>query len=180
MRALGLKHTAREIAHREGAPLLPGTGLLSDETHALLEAERCGYPVMLKSTAGGGGIGMRVCRDAKELEDNYAAVARLGATNFGQAGVYLERYVEKARHIEVQIFGDGSGGVLALGERDCSAQRRNQKVIEETPAPGLSSEVRKSPLENGREAGSRRSTTGRRELSSSFTIPIVKNFTSWR
>ena len=142
MRALGLKHTAREIALREGAPLLPGTGLLDGESHALIEAERCGYPVILKSTAGGGGIGMRVCRNADELNSNYAAVARMGVTNFAQAGVYLERYVEKARHIEVQIFGDGKGNVRVLGERDCSAQRRNQKVIEETPAAGLSSAVR--------------------------------------
>jgi urea carboxylase len=142
MRALGLKHTAREIAQRKGVPLLTGTGLLSDEADARAEAERCGYPVILKSTAGGGGIGMRVCHNATELADNYLAVARLGATNFGQAGVYLERYVEKARHIEVQIFGDGRGQVLALGDRDCSAQRRNQKVVEETPAPGLSADVR--------------------------------------
>jgi urea carboxylase len=142
MRALGLKHTAREIAQREGAPLLPGTGLLDNETHALIEAGHCRYPVMLKSTAGGGGIGMRVCRDAAELKEHYAAVARMGVTNFAQAGVYLERYVEKARHIEVQVFGDGRGNVLVLGERDCSAQRRNQKVIEETPAAGLSSAVR--------------------------------------
>lgn len=141
MRALGLKHTAREIARRERVPMLPGTGLLTDEANALAEAERCGYPVILKSTAGGGGIGMRVCRTPDELTESYAAVVRLGATNFGDAGVYLERYVENARHLEVQIFGDDAGNVLALGERDCSAQRRNQKVIEETPAPGLSAQV---------------------------------------
>ena len=142
MRALGLKHTAREIAIREGVPLLPGSGLLDDAAHAAAEAERCGYPVILKSTAGGGGIGMRVCLHPRELEENFTAVARLGAVNFGQGGVYLERFVERGRHIEVQIFGDGMGEVLALGERDCSAQRRNQKVIEETPAPGLRAEVR--------------------------------------
>ena len=142
MRALGLKHTAREIAEREGAPLLTGTGLLIDEEHALAEAERCGYPVILKSTAGGGGIGMRVCRTAAELTQHFGAVARLGTANFGQGGVYLERFVERARHIEVQIFGDGLGNVIALGERDCSAQRRNQKVVEETPAPGLRDDVR--------------------------------------
>ena len=143
MRALGLKHMAREIAEREGAPLLPGTGLLIDEEHALAEAERCGYPIILKSTAGGGGIGMRVCRTPEELAQHFGAVARLGAANFGQGGVYLERFVERARHIEVQIFGDGAGKVIALGERDCSAQRRNQKVVEETPAPGLRDDVRR-------------------------------------
>jgi acetyl-CoA/propionyl-CoA carboxylase biotin carboxyl carrier protein len=143
MRALGLKHSAREIAARKGVPLLPGTGLLADARMALEEAERCGYPIILKSTAGGGGIGMRVCRDAQELTEHYAAVARLGVANFGEAGVYLERYVEHARHIEVQLFGDGRGHVIALGERDCSAQRRNQKVVEETPAPGLRDDVRR-------------------------------------
>jgi urea carboxylase len=142
MRALGLKHTAREIALQQGAPLLPGTGLLLDLCHALEEAERCAYPIILKATAGGGGIGMRVCRTPDEVAENFSAAVRLSTAHFGQSGVYLERYVERARHIEVQIFGDGDGGVIALGERDCSAQRRNQKVIEETPAPGLTSEVR--------------------------------------
>src|SRR5262245_10195727 len=142
MRALGLKHTAREIASRVDVPLLPGTGLLLDLSHALEEAERCGYPVILKSTAGGGGIGMRICRTADEMPDNFSAAVRLSSASFGQAGVYLEQYVEKGRHIEVQIFGDGAGNVIALGERDCSAQRRNQKVIEETPASGLRPEQR--------------------------------------
>jgi urea carboxylase len=153
MRALGLKHTAREIAQREGTPLLPGTELLRDERHASQEAARCGYPVILKSTAGGGGIGMRVCRTPRELQDHYVAVARLGAANFGQAGVYLERFVEHGRHVEVQIFGDGEGTVIALGERDCSAQRRNQKVIEETPAPGLASHVRRSLWDTAERLG---------------------------
>jgi urea carboxylase len=142
MRTLGLKHKAREIAVREGVPLLPGTGLLLDLSHALEEAEQCGYPVILKSTAGGGGIGMRVCWNEGEVAENFSAVRRLSSANFGESGIYLERYIENARHIEVQIFGDGAGNVLALGERDCSAQRRNQKVIEETPAPGLRSDIR--------------------------------------
>ncbi len=143
MRALGLKHRAREIALREGVPLLPGTGLLNDLDEALQEAERCGYPIILKSTAGGGGIGMRICRTPDEVIEHFASVSRLGAANFGLAGVYLERFVERARHIEVQIFGDGAGNVIALGERDCSAQRRNQKVIEETPAAHISDAVRR-------------------------------------
>ncbi|HEY4804922.1 MAG TPA: biotin carboxylase N-terminal domain-containing protein, partial [Paraburkholderia sp.] len=138
MRAFGLKHTARALARVHDVPLLPGTALLPDIASAQTEAARIGYPVMLKSTAGGGGIGMALCRDAQELEAAFASVARLGQANFANAGVYLEKFVEHARHIEVQIFGDGKGGVIALGERDCSVQRRNQKVIEETPAPGLS------------------------------------------
>lgn len=137
MRQFGLKHTAREIAGREGVPLLPGTPILATAEEAAAAAERIGYPVMLKSTAGGGGIGMRLCRAEEELREAFDVVERLGRANFSQSGVYLEKFVEHARHIEVQIFGDGRGHVLALGERDCSAQRRNQKVIEETPAPGV-------------------------------------------
>lgn len=135
MRAFGLKHTARELARAHDVALLPGTGLLGDVATALAQADAIGYPVMLKSTAGGGGIGMSLCRDAVQLEAAFESVVRLGAANFAHAGVYLEKFVEHARHVEVQIFGDGRGGVIALGERDCSVQRRNQKVIEETPAP---------------------------------------------
>ncbi|MEY1587701.1 urea carboxylase [Burkholderia sp. Bmkn7] len=137
MRAFGLKHTARALAAAQGVALLPGTGLLDDVATALAEAGAIGYPVMLKSTAGGGGIGMSLCRDAAQLEAAFESVVRLGKANFAHAGVYLEKFVEHARHIEVQIFGDGRGGAIALGERDCSVQRRNQKVIEETPAPDL-------------------------------------------
>jgi urea carboxylase len=142
MRAFGLKHTARDLAKAEGVPLVPGTDLLADTEAALGAATRIGYPVMLKSTAGGGGIGMRLARDAAELVDAFAAVERLGRSHFKQGGLFLERYVEAARHIEVQVFGDGQGHVLVLGDRDCSAQRRNQKVIEETPAPDLTPELR--------------------------------------
>ncbi|WP_137920631.1 5-oxoprolinase/urea amidolyase family protein [Hydrogenophaga sp. 2FB] len=138
MRAFGLKHTARDLAQAHGVPLLPGTGLLLDVAQATAEAARMGYPVMLKSTAGGGGIGMRLVWNDTELRDAFDAVGRLAQANFKDAGLFLEKYVEQARHIEVQVFGDGAGGVIALGERDCSVQRRNQKVIEETPAPGLS------------------------------------------
>jgi len=137
MRAFGLKHTARNLAEQRGVPLLPGTGLLADAAQARAEALRIGYPVMLKSTAGGGGIGMRLVWSEDELSDAFASVQRLASANFKDAGLFLEKYVEQARHIEVQVFGDGAGTVLALGERDCSVQRRNQKVIEETPAPGL-------------------------------------------
>ncbi|HYP15218.1 MAG TPA: biotin carboxylase N-terminal domain-containing protein, partial [Bryobacteraceae bacterium] len=138
MRAFGLKHTARDLARSQGVPLLPGTGLLADAEAALEAAGEIGYPVMLKSAAGGGGIGMSLCRDAAQLRDSFAAVERLSRSNFGDASLFLEKFVEQARHIEVQIFGDGAGTVIALGERDCSVQRRNQKVVEETPAPGIS------------------------------------------
>jgi urea carboxylase len=104
-------------------------------------------PVMLKSTAGGGGIGMRLCASPDELAESFAAVQRMGQASFGSAALYLETFVANARHIEVQIFGDGKGGVAVLGERDCSAQRRNQKVIEETPAPGLDNADRQQLFE---------------------------------
>ncbi len=145
--AFALKHTARDMARRCNVPLLPGTGLLPDREEALAAAQQLGYPVMLKSSGGGGGIGMRVCRAAAELEDAYESVVRLSRANFGDSGVYLEKFVERARHIEVQIFGDGRGSVIALGERDCSAQRRHQKVLEETPAPGLRDATRQELFE---------------------------------
>jgi urea carboxylase len=157
MRDFGLKHTARALAQTNGVPMLPGSELLDSLEHAKTEAARIGYPVMLKSTAGGGGIGMRMCPDEAALVDAYESVKRLAASAFKQSGVYLEKFVSIARHIEVQIFGDGRGHVVALGERDCSAQRRNQKVVEETPAPGLSEELHSSLLDSAvrltREAG---------------------------
>ncbi|HEY2678088.1 MAG TPA: urea carboxylase [Steroidobacteraceae bacterium] len=142
MREFGLKHLARELASRSGVPLLPGSALLNSVEDAGSEASRIGYPVMLKSTAGGGGIGMQLVRQESELAESFYSVDRLAKKNFGRGGLFLEKYIECARHIEVQIFGDGAGRVIALGERDCSAQRRHQKLIEETPAPGLSDSVR--------------------------------------
>jgi urea carboxylase len=142
MRSFGLKHTARQLAEQCGVPMAPGSGLLETPEQAMAAANMIGYPVMLKATAGGGGIGMRLCRQESELTEAFATVQRLGRNNFKHAGLYLEKYIQKARHIEVQIFGDGRGNVVALGERDCSAQRRNQKVIEETPAPGIDEPLR--------------------------------------
>ena len=142
MQSFGLKHSARALAEANALPLLPGSGLLPDTAAALAAAAGIGYPVMLKSTAGGGGIGMQLCGDAEELERAFDSVRRLASNNFSDGGVFIEKYVTNARHIEVQLFGDGRGEVIALGERDCSMQRRNQKVIEETPAPGLTEATR--------------------------------------
>ena len=138
IRTFGLKHSARALAADHGVPLAPGTGLLTDEEEAARAAREIGFPVILKATAGGGGIGMRICEDEASVRVGFAGVARLGEGNFGDAGVFLERYIGRARHIEVQIFGDGEGRIMPLGERDCSLQRRNQKVVEEAPAPLLS------------------------------------------
>lgn len=144
IRAFGLKHTARDLARKAGVPLLPGTDLLADAQTAAQAAAAVGYPVMLKSTAGGGGIGMSLCADEAALLAAFASVERTAKASFGDARVYLERFVPDARHVEVQVFGNGRGRVVALGERDCSLQRRNQKVIEETPAPDLPDTVRQA------------------------------------
>lgn len=138
----GLKHTARSLAQSNGVPLVPGTDLLLSLEAAHVAAAEIGFPIMLKSTAGGGGIGMQVCWDADQLADAFARVKRLSQNNFGNDGVFLEKYIVTARHIEIQVVGDGAGHVVSLGERDCSLQRRNQKVIEETPAPHLSDALR--------------------------------------
>ncbi|NNN32901.1 5-oxoprolinase/urea amidolyase family protein [Streptomyces sp. S3(2020)] len=138
----GAKHTARAAAESAGVPLAPGTGLLASLTEALAQAEVIGYPVMLKATGGGGGIGMSACRSGDELADAWERVQRVAAASFSSAGVFLERLVEHARHVEVQVFGDGEGRVVTFGDRDCSLQRRNQKVLEEAPAPGLPDHVR--------------------------------------
>ena len=142
LRSFGSKHTARELAAASKVPLLPGTGLLDTAADAVAAAKEMGFPVMLKSTAGGGGIGMRLCASEAELLSAFDSVRRLSESSFGSGGLFIEKFVTRARHIEVQIFGDGAGEVIALGERDCSTQRRNQKVIEETPAPGLTKATR--------------------------------------
>lgn len=145
---LGLKHRAREIANSARVPIIPGSPELVislDQAHC--EAERIGFPLMIKSTAGGGGIGLRRCQDLSGLEDAFNAVQRLATANFGDSGVFLEKFVENARHVEVQILGDGEGRVIAAGERDCSLQRRHQKVIEESPAFAIPEHVRQGMTE---------------------------------
>ncbi|THV33700.1 urea carboxylase [Glycomyces buryatensis] len=138
----GDKVTAREAATAAGVPLAAGTAALDSADEAVAAAARIGYPVIVKASAGGGGIGMRVAENPAELADVFTSVKRLAATNFGDDAVYLERYVRRARHVEVQVFGDGEGRVVSLADRDCTLQRRHQKVIEEAPAPGLPADVR--------------------------------------
>jgi urea carboxylase len=147
MEAFGLKHRARELAQQNDVPLLPGSDLLNNIEDAVSISTATGYPVMLKSTAGGGGIGMMRCNDEAELRAAFDSVRRLGANNFSNDGVFIEKFITAARHIEVQIIGDGQGHVLALGDRDCSSQRRNQKVIEEAPAANIPDSVRASMQE---------------------------------
>ncbi|KAF4449874.1 putative DUR1,2-urea amidolyase [Fusarium austroafricanum] len=135
MADLGLKHRARSIATRVGVPTIPGCdNLLTSLEEALKESARIGFPLMLKTTAGGGGIGLSCCKDRESLATAFESVQRQAVANFGNGGVFLERFIQRARHVEVQILGDGTGRVIAAGERDCSLQRRHQKVVEESPA----------------------------------------------
>jgi urea carboxylase len=142
IRQFGLKHVSYEIAAAANLPLLPHSGLLNDIEEAKSKARSVGYPVMLKSTAGSGGNGMARCSDENELIDAFEKVRRAAVKFLKNEGIYLERCIDDARHIEVQIFGDGQGHVIALNERDCSLQRRNQKIVEETPPPHLTDEIR--------------------------------------
>ena len=153
VRDFGLKHRARLLAERAGVPLVPGSELLASLDEALAAAERIGYPVMLKSSAGGGDIGMQACFDAAALTQAFERVRQASQRNFGDAALFVEAYVADARHIEVQLFGDGEGRVVTLGERDCSTQRRHQKVIEECPAPNLPAPVRMAMLDASARLG---------------------------
>jgi acetyl-CoA carboxylase biotin carboxylase subunit len=134
IRAMGDKVHARRRIKEAGVPVVPGTDALPDAKAALQAAERIGFPVLVKAAAGGGGIGMRVAQRAEELPAAFEACQRAARASFASADVYLEQYLEKPRHIEMQILADAHGNTLALGERECSIQRRHQKLLEETPA----------------------------------------------
>jgi acetyl-CoA carboxylase biotin carboxylase subunit len=142
MRAWGDKVTARANAAKFGLPMLPGTGVLRDAAHAREEANRIGYPVILKASGGGGGRGMKIVRDEASIESAYETCSAEALAGFKNPDVYLERYVEKPRHIEFQVIADHHGNAVCVGERECSIQRRHQKVIEEAPAVSLSQPVR--------------------------------------
>ncbi len=143
MRSMGDKSTAKKTMQRIGVPTVPGSeGLLTDEREALAIAREIGYPVMIKATAGGGGRGMRLVRAEEELVKLFFAAQGEAEAAFGNAGVYLEKFIERPRHIEFQILADTYGNVIHLGERDCSIQRRHQKLLEEAPSPALTPELR--------------------------------------
>ena len=143
IRAMGDKSTARETMQRINVPTVPGSdGLLTSEREALTIAHKIGYPVMIKATAGGGGRGMRLVRGEEELVKSFLAAQGEAEAAFGNAGVYLEKFIERPRHIEFQILADSYGNVIHLGERDCSIQRRHQKLLEEAPSPALTPDLR--------------------------------------
>jgi acetyl-CoA carboxylase biotin carboxylase subunit len=143
MRALGDKNSARQVAKSIGVPVVPGSeGLITDESDALKLANEIGYPVLIKASAGGGGRGMRVARNDLTLQTGLKAAAQEAEKAFKDGSIILEKYVELPRHVEVQIIGDRHGNVVHLWERDCSLQRRHQKLVEESPGPHLPQEVR--------------------------------------
>jgi len=137
MRLMGDKVRARAAMAAAGVPILPGTGVLADDAEAAREADRIGYPVIIKAAAGGGGRGMKVVTAPGDLAGHFATARAEALAGFGNPDVFLERYVQRPRHVELQILADGQGHVAALGERECSVQRRHQKLIEEAPCLAL-------------------------------------------
>jgi propionyl-CoA carboxylase alpha chain len=143
IRSMGDKIESKLIAKKAGMPTVPGSdGAVEDAEAALAAAERVGYPILLKASAGGGGKGMRIARDAEECREAFDLASSEALASFGDSRVFVERYVERPRHIEIQVLGDAHGAVVHLGERECSIQRRYQKVIEEAPSSFIDPETR--------------------------------------
>jgi len=147
IRAMGEKDRARASMKKGGVPILPGSdGIMKDVEEALMWGKKVGYPVIVKAVAGGGGRGMRIVRSPEEMPNQFHAATSEAAGAFGNGDLYMEKFVERPRHIEFQMLCDEHGNTLCLGERDCSVQRRNQKLIEESPSPGLTPELRKKMM----------------------------------
>lgn len=144
IRQMGDKINARRLAQEAGLPIIPGSSLLRNVQEAMESARKIGYPVLVKAAAGGGGKGMRLAYNEQELPQAFALAQNEARKAFGNPDLYMEKYLETPRHIEVQILADDFGNVIHLGERDCSIQRNNQKIIEETPSPALNAEQRES------------------------------------
>ncbi|MGN0493977.1 MAG: biotin carboxylase N-terminal domain-containing protein, partial [Acutalibacteraceae bacterium] len=152
MEKLSDKAILKELMRNAGLSVIPGTKAVSSAKEARDAADKIGYPVMLKASAGGGGRGIRLIRAAEDLEDAYLQATSEAISAFGDGSVYLEKYIFPARHVELQILADEHGNVVCLGDRDCSLQRRNQKLIEETPSPAVSSEQRGEIIKRAVEA----------------------------
>jgi acetyl-CoA carboxylase biotin carboxylase subunit len=145
IRRMGDKAEARRTMIEAGVPVVPGTkGAVDDVEMARSEAERIGYPVIIKAAAGGGGKGMRVAESADVIESTFTMARNEASAAFNDARVYIERFVQRPRHVEIQVLGDSHGNLIHLGERDCSIQRRHQKLIEESPSPAITSETRRA------------------------------------
>lgn len=143
MRKMGDKATARKTMTANNVPVTPGTDLVKDAAAASEWIKDVGYPVIIKATAGGGGKGMRIVRREEDLEDNFNLASSEAGICFGNSAVYIEKFLEYTRHIEIQVIADQHGNVVHLGERDCSIQRRNQKLLEEAPSPGIDENIRR-------------------------------------
>ncbi|MFJ5621322.1 acetyl-CoA carboxylase biotin carboxylase subunit [Peribacillus loiseleuriae] len=140
---MGTKDVARETMREAGVPIVPGsTGIIKDSDEAIALVEKIGYPVIIKATAGGGGKGIRVAKTEEDLLNGIRITQQEALTAFGNSGVYIEKYIEDFRHVEIQVMGDTHGNAIHFGERDCSIQRRLQKLVEETPSPAVDSEIR--------------------------------------
>ena len=143
--AMGDKSLAKDTMKKAGVPVIPGSdGIVSDINDAKAIAASIGYPIIIKATAGGGGRGMRIVREVSELENAYRTASNEAEKSFGNASIYMEKYLDEPRHVEIQIMGDRFGNVVHFGERDCSIQRRHQKLVEESPSPALSPELREA------------------------------------
>ncbi|MDA9773851.1 acetyl-CoA carboxylase biotin carboxylase subunit [Saprospiraceae bacterium] len=154
IRKMGDKITAKETMIKANVPVVPGSGgLLKDANHGLKVAEEIGYPVILKATAGGGGKGMRIVWKPEELAENFEKARNEARASFTNDGIYVEKFIEEPRHIEIQVIGDQHGKVIHLSERDCSIQRRHQKLIEECPSPFMTDELREEMGEAAKRAG---------------------------
>ncbi|MBR2576104.1 MAG: ATP-grasp domain-containing protein, partial [Firmicutes bacterium] len=142
MRRLSNKETAKNLMAEAGLEIIPGCGVLKDADEALAEGRKVGYPLMLKAVSGGGGRGIRLVRTEDELEKAYQTSVAEALNAFGDGGIYMEKYINPARHIEFQILADEQGNVVCLGDRDCTLQVNNQKILEESPSPAVSDEKR--------------------------------------
>ena len=153
IRLMGDKNKARQAMKKAGLPVIPGSEvILEDVNEAKKIAQKIGYPVIIKAAAGGGGKGMRICRNATQLEEQFPMAQNEAKAAFGDPSLYLEKYLSGARHIEIQIIGDYKGNVIAFGERECSIQRKYQKIIEETPSPFIDERTRRKMVKAAQEA----------------------------
>ncbi len=154
IRKMGDKVTAKETMIKAGVPVIPGSdGLVKDLKSGLKAAKEVGYPIILKATAGGGGKGMRIVWEEKDFEENWSKARQEAKAAFGNDGIYIEKFIEEPRHIEFQIAGDQQGSVVHLSERDCSIQRRHQKLVEECPSPFMTPELREKMGDAAIQAG---------------------------
>ena len=144
---MGNKDTARSIMKKAGVPVIPGSDILDSLDEAKKQAEKIGYPILIKARAGGGGKGIRLVNNAKELESAFSVASEEARIAFGDGNVYIEKYLSPVKHVEVQLMADEKGNVICLGERECSIQKNNQKLIEEAPSPAVTKELRKALME---------------------------------